>query len=81
MKFSIRVQPGDWNTEDMIIVMLPCGIYGARREGRKEKVLTRGPILSTRMPVRGASMYSMNIDTEPSQDMSDSDLCCNIFAL
>lgn len=61
--------------------MLLCGIYGARKKGRKEKVLALGPILSTRTPVRGASVYSMNIDTEPSQDMSDSDLCCNIFAL
>lgn len=61
--------------------MQPCGMSGARKKEKKEKVLTLGPILSTRTPVRGARMYSINIDTEPSQDMSDSDLSCNIYVL
>lgn len=66
---------------DIIIGMRPCGMSGARKKERKEKGLTLGPILSTRMPVRGARMYSINIETEPSQDMSDSDLSCNIYVL
>ena len=44
-------------------------------------LLALGPVLSTRTPANGARMYSMKMETEPSHEMSDSDLSCNMFVL
>lgn len=55
--------------------------YVGGREEKKKRVLALGPILSTRTPVKGARMYSMNMDIEPSHEMSDSDLSCKKLAL
>lgn len=81
MNLSTRAQPGDLSLENIIIGMLRCRMSVVRKRERKEKVLAFGPILSTRTPVRGARMYNIKIDTEPSQDISDSDLSCSMFAL
>lgn len=75
--------PHDWCKETIILTRAPVWYVGggAGRKEKKEWILALGPILSTRTPVKGARMYSMNIDTEPSHEMSDSDLSCNKFAL
>lgn len=54
--------------------------YRAVVEGY-QTLLTLGPVLSTRTPANGARIYSMNIDTDPIHEMSDSDLSCITFAL